>query len=185
MTAGVGAADPESSSCREWPIEEVRRHCSRDDAWMVLRGLVYDVTRYLRYHPGSVEEMLRAAGDDGTALFDEVHPWVNASAILQPCCIGRLAAPRRMDEVARSEEDSMHPDEWRPFRLISTAAAARDSVLLRFELRGPKNGSKRTHAIFPTFPTRHTPISPTHHRHCFSHQEPGAVSGSSSASTCS
>ena len=67
MTAGVGAADPESSSCREWPIEEVRRHCSRDDAWMVLRGLVYDVTRYLRYHPGSVEEMLRAAGDDGTA----------------------------------------------------------------------------------------------------------------------
>lgn len=130
LTEGVGAADPDSPSCPQWPMEEVRRHCSRDDAWIVLRGLVYNVTQYLRYHPGSVEEILRSAGDDSTVLFEEVHPWVS-EAILEPCCVGKLAPPMAAQSA---QQAGLHPDEWRSFRLVSTAAAASDSVSLRFEL---------------------------------------------------
>ena len=35
-------------------------------------GLVYNVTPYMEFHPGGEEEMMRGAGIDGTALFDEV-----------------------------------------------------------------------------------------------------------------
>lgn len=40
------------------------------------------MTPYMRYHPGGVQELMRAAGYDGTALFNEIHPWVNADALL-------------------------------------------------------------------------------------------------------
>lgn len=35
-------------------------------------GMVYNVTPYMDYHPGGEEELMRAAGIDGTDLFDQV-----------------------------------------------------------------------------------------------------------------
>lgn len=62
--------------------EEVERHNNISmDAWMVLRGKVYDITRYVPYHPGGKDELMRAIGDDGTELFDEIHSWVSESMI--------------------------------------------------------------------------------------------------------
>lgn len=39
------------------------------DAWTALDGIVYNITPYLRFHPGGAKEMLRTAGRDGTKLF--------------------------------------------------------------------------------------------------------------------
>lgn len=76
---------------------EVARHAARDDAWMVLHGRVYNVTPYLRYHPGGPDILVKAAGRDATALFNRYHPWVNAGALLEACLIGPLAAPEAPD----------------------------------------------------------------------------------------
>lgn len=35
-------------------------------------GMVYNVTPYMDYHPGGEEELMKAAGMDGTDLFDQV-----------------------------------------------------------------------------------------------------------------
>lgn len=35
-------------------------------------GMVYNVTPYMDYHPGGEEELMKAAGIDGTDLFDQV-----------------------------------------------------------------------------------------------------------------
>lgn len=35
-------------------------------------GLVYNVTPYMDYHPGGEDELMKAAGIDGTDLFDQV-----------------------------------------------------------------------------------------------------------------
>jgi cytochrome b involved in lipid metabolism len=59
-------------------LEEVARHCTEADAWTVLGGRVYNMTAYLRFHPGGVPLLMRIAGRDGSALFDKYHPWVNA-----------------------------------------------------------------------------------------------------------
>ena len=37
-----------------------------------IAGKVYNITPYLDFHPGGIDELMRGAGTDGTALFDEV-----------------------------------------------------------------------------------------------------------------
>jgi len=34
------------------------------------------MTPYFDYHPGGVDELMRAAGKDGTVLFQQTHAWV-------------------------------------------------------------------------------------------------------------
>jgi len=64
-------------------MEEVRKHSSKDDAWMVVAGMVYNVTPYLQFHPGGVDELMRGAGSDATELFMEAHRWVTPVTMLQ------------------------------------------------------------------------------------------------------
>lgn len=45
------------------------QHNSIEDCWVVLNGLVFDVTPYLRYHPGGMSILLRYAGRDISTPF--------------------------------------------------------------------------------------------------------------------
>jgi cytochrome-b5 reductase len=76
--------------CRDIPMDEVRRHNTRGDAWMVLSGRVYNLTPYFPFHPGGEDVLMQAAGRDGTALFRRYHPWVNGHALLEACLLGSL-----------------------------------------------------------------------------------------------
>lgn len=71
--------------------EELAKHNKKADCWICIRGLVYNVTPYMEYHPGGEDELMKAAGADGTQLFDEVHRWVNYESMLKECLIGRMA----------------------------------------------------------------------------------------------
>ncbi|CAG9804187.1 unnamed protein product [Chironomus riparius] len=71
-------------------LEELKRHDQIDDCWMAIRGKVYNVTRYMDYHPGGSEQLMRGAGKDATSLFDEYHAWVNIEQLLAKCFIGPL-----------------------------------------------------------------------------------------------
>ncbi|KAM9156112.1 cytochrome b5 reductase 4-like isoform 3-T3 [Pangshura tecta] len=71
--------------------EELAKHSKKDDCWICIRGLVYNVTPYMEYHPGGGDELMRAAGTDGTDLFDQVHRWVNYESMLKECLVGRMA----------------------------------------------------------------------------------------------
>lgn len=70
----------------------------KKDAWSVYQGKVYNISPYLPFHPGGEGELLRSAGKDGTAMFNDVHPWVNWEGMLSSCLVGIL--------VSESEEDS-------------------------------------------------------------------------------
>uniref|UniRef100_A0A3B4FXX0 Cytochrome b5 reductase 4-like n=1 Tax=Pundamilia nyererei TaxID=303518 RepID=A0A3B4FXX0_9CICH len=59
--------------------------------WMFLTGMVYNVSAYMDYHPGGEEELMKAAGVDGTELFDQVHRWVNYESMLKECLVGRMS----------------------------------------------------------------------------------------------
>ncbi|SCV68995.1 BQ2448_2015 [Microbotryum intermedium] len=65
-------------------------HKTRDNCWQAYGGKVYDVTRFLKFHPGGVGEMMRAAGKDGTELFMKTHAWVSYDLMLDGCLIGFL-----------------------------------------------------------------------------------------------
>lgn len=68
--------------------QQLSEHRGEEDAWTAIRGTVYNVTRYLDFHPGGHEELMRAAGQDGTDLFNNVHRWVNAESMLKACVVG-------------------------------------------------------------------------------------------------
>lgn len=63
-------------------MDDVRRHTSKDDAWVVIHGNVYNVTNFLKYHPGwtvgsqsaTILSILRNLGKDCTLEFDLIHP---------------------------------------------------------------------------------------------------------------
>ncbi|NWZ99684.1 NB5R4 reductase, partial [Nesospiza acunhae] len=71
--------------------DELSKHNKKEDCWICIRGFVYNVTPYMEYHPGGEDELMRAAGTDGTDLFDQVHRWVNYESMLKECLVGRMA----------------------------------------------------------------------------------------------
>lgn len=71
--------------------EELEKHNKKDDCWICIRGFVYNVSPYMEYHPGGEDELMRAAGSDGTDLFDQVHRWVNYESMLKECLVGKMA----------------------------------------------------------------------------------------------
>lgn len=70
--------------------EEIASHASMDDAWMSYRGKVYDITHYVRYHPGGLQCMQEYMGKDMTHAADSVHKWVNVATMLRPLAIGTV-----------------------------------------------------------------------------------------------
>ncbi|KAH0478178.1 MAG: hypothetical protein KVP17_005307 [Porospora cf. gigantea B] len=85
---------PSSRAARgrsEFTLEEVAQHNTRESAWTVYKGFVYDMTPYLHYHPGgSAILMETAAGKDCTDMFEKVHCWVNMAELLGKYKLGTL-----------------------------------------------------------------------------------------------
>ncbi|XP_011339263.1 cytochrome b5 reductase 4 isoform X2 [Ooceraea biroi] len=71
-------------------LSELANHNKQTDAWIAIRGVVFNVTRYMNFHPGGIDELMKGVGKDATKLFDNVHSWVNYQSILQKCVVGRL-----------------------------------------------------------------------------------------------
>uniref|UniRef100_A0A8I5NCD4 Cytochrome b5 reductase 4 n=1 Tax=Papio anubis TaxID=9555 RepID=A0A8I5NCD4_PAPAN len=84
--------------------EELKKHNKKDDCWICIRGFVYNVSPYMEYHPGGEDELMRAAGSDGTELFDQVHRWVNYESMLKECLVGRMAIKPAVLKDYREEE---------------------------------------------------------------------------------
>ncbi|CAD8152664.1 unnamed protein product [Paramecium octaurelia] len=75
---------------KQLTIDEVAKHNTINSAWIVINSKVYDVTKYLNKHPGGQEELMKGVGTDGTALFMQNHPWVNAHYLLEQFQVGFL-----------------------------------------------------------------------------------------------
>lgn len=70
---------------------EVATHNSRDSAWVVYDGKVYDLTDFVNLHPGGQGAILRAAGTDATSAFDRVNSHKDAEMLtLKTYYIGDL-----------------------------------------------------------------------------------------------
>lgn len=51
-------------------LQELQGHNVRTDAWILFRGEVYDVTKYVDEHPGGLA-LLNYAGKDATTAISE------------------------------------------------------------------------------------------------------------------
>ncbi|KAI9248754.1 hypothetical protein BY458DRAFT_464804 [Sporodiniella umbellata] len=73
--------------------EEVEKNCSEDSCWVIVQNKVYDVTSFLKDHPGGSEFILKFAGIDITEVLNDSNFHVHSEAtfdVLAEYCIGQL-----------------------------------------------------------------------------------------------
>jgi len=80
-----------AKSAKVFSVEDVARHNSSDDCWVIVRGKVYDVTAWGPKHPGG-DLLFVKAGGDCTQLFDSYHP-LSARRVLEKYYIGEAEVP--------------------------------------------------------------------------------------------
>lgn len=74
----------------KYTLEEVGKHNTKKDAWIVIDKKVYDITKWIDKHPGG-DIIMRGVGRDGTQLFEAFRHSSKAREILKNYLIGELA----------------------------------------------------------------------------------------------
>ena len=72
-------------------LAEVARHCTQTDAWVIIDGVVYDVTDYVDAHPGGDEILRNVGGDASVGFHGEQHP-AHVFETVKKFAVGRLVA---------------------------------------------------------------------------------------------
>ncbi|KAJ5632841.1 hypothetical protein N7490_009180 [Penicillium lividum] len=71
-------------------VADVAAHKTRNDLWVIIHGKVYDLTKYVRDHPGGADVLCDVAGLDATEAYDEVGHSEDADEILETFLIGTV-----------------------------------------------------------------------------------------------
>uniref|UniRef100_A0A6U4YV90 Cytochrome-b5 reductase n=1 Tax=Hemiselmis andersenii TaxID=464988 RepID=A0A6U4YV90_HEMAN len=71
------------------PMTEVKKHRSSQSLWIVIKGKVYDVTKWQQSHPGGSAALKMVGGRDCTAGFSSKHG-PEAWPMLANYCIGQV-----------------------------------------------------------------------------------------------
>ena len=85
-----------------YSLEEVAKHASADDCWVIVEGKVYDITKFIPRHPGGSLIFVKPGGDV-TQLFHSYHPDY-VRKVLDKFHIGELLEADRTKTVTYSEE---------------------------------------------------------------------------------
>ena len=71
--------------------DEVTKHNSENDCWIVINGQVYDLTSFMSIHPGGSDIIKLNAGKDVSAIFNPLHAPNAIERFLPPeCYLGPL-----------------------------------------------------------------------------------------------
>jgi len=58
---------------KEFTMEEVAKHNKKEDLWVVVKGVVMDVSDWLDEHPGGPQALMNFMGKDATEEFEMLH----------------------------------------------------------------------------------------------------------------
>ncbi|EEB09043.1 cytochrome b5 [Schizosaccharomyces japonicus yFS275] len=107
---------------KEITVEEVMKHNTKDDLYMVIRDNVYDVTKFIDSHPGGEEVLIDVAGRDATGSFEDVGHSEDAQDILKGLFVGKLKRVEGGPELPKgsanlggehhSSEQHVNPFMW-------------------------------------------------------------------------
>jgi flavocytochrome c len=75
---GVKADKPSSPKAftipeKEFTMEEVAKHNTKEDLWVVVKGVVMDLSNWLDEHPGGPQAIMNFMGRDATEEFEMLH----------------------------------------------------------------------------------------------------------------
>jgi nitrate reductase (NAD(P)H) len=145
--AAPKVAEPISASAgdKTYTMEEVEKHSSEKDCWIVVKGKVYDTTTYLDDHPGGASSILIVAGTDCTEEFEALHS-SKAWSLLEKHFIGVLASDPSASPAAPTKSPAespkpvaLNPKQWVSLPLLSNDKLSHDTRLFRFALQSEEH----------------------------------------------
>ena len=96
-------------------------------------------------------KLMRAAGLDGTALFDQYHRWVNFESMLEKCLVGFLVPESQKQQSLASTEGEAKKQQKRPASTLSLPMGAPVALDLRNTL---PSGGDQSDLNEPAMPAR-------------------------------
>uniref|UniRef100_A0A0G4IBZ9 Cytochrome b5 heme-binding domain-containing protein n=1 Tax=Chromera velia CCMP2878 TaxID=1169474 RepID=A0A0G4IBZ9_9ALVE len=96
---------------KSFTVEEVARHNTEKDCWVVIHGGVYDVTNFLSEHPGGKKILLKAAGQDASAQFDKFHDVTKVLKQYEDLKIGTIGTGTAAAESSSAGSPAIIDDE--------------------------------------------------------------------------
>ncbi|XXH03098.1 hypothetical protein Hte_009489 [Hypoxylon texense] len=98
------AAKPQSAKKfevpeKEFSMEEVAKHNKKEDLWVVVKGVVLDVTNWLDEHPGGPQAIMNFMGRDATEEFEMLHDDEVIPKYAPQQVIGRVKGQEVMLEI--------------------------------------------------------------------------------------
>lgn len=91
----------DTESVKVYEFDEISKHTTHDDVWVVINGKVYNVSSYIDEHPGGEEVILDVAGTDATEAFEDIGHSDEAHEILARLQIGILKGGKIVEHKAR------------------------------------------------------------------------------------
>ncbi|KAK4989684.1 hypothetical protein LTR50_003008 [Elasticomyces elasticus] len=83
-------------------VEEISKHSTAEDCWIVVDGKVWDLTEFAPEHPGGPQIILKHAGRDATTSYSGIHaPSVLPNNLDESKLIGELDTSTITDEWVR------------------------------------------------------------------------------------
>ncbi|CAI9772026.1 unnamed protein product [Fraxinus pennsylvanica] len=73
-----------------YAFDEVSKHRTIKDCWLVIDGKVYDVSPFMDDHPGGDEVLLSSSGKDATADFEDIGHSDSAKEMMDKYLIGTI-----------------------------------------------------------------------------------------------
>ena len=87
----------EEEQVKVFEFDEVAKHTTHDDCWVIINGKVYNVSSYIDEHPGGEEVILDVAGSDATEAFDDIGHSDEAHEILEKLYLGNLKGAKPVE----------------------------------------------------------------------------------------
>lgn len=147
-TAAATAPPAASGGTKLISMEEVKKHTTAEDVWIVVNNKVYDCTEYLEMHPGGIDSITMNGGTDATEDFVAIHS-TKAHKMLEKYYIGDLDTSSLNVPSLVSEDDTLvdsngnklalNPRKKVSFKLQEKIVLSRDSFLLNFALPTPQH----------------------------------------------
>ncbi|PWY73543.1 nitrate reductase [Aspergillus eucalypticola CBS 122712] len=134
---------------KQFTREEIEKHSSEDDCWIVIDGKVYDATRVLSWHPGGKAPILAHAGKvhhETTEEYASIHDDY-ATQKLQECIQGVVTekaliyieknaerAKKEKQQAAQATDQALQKHRWVPVKLMDRKAISKDTREYTFKL---------------------------------------------------